>query len=195
MRKVIADQSMSLDGFSTGPNVLVGNPLGDGRERLHEWMFRDAGPTGRDAQVRDELFKTSGAVMMGRRMFDLGVQPWENDPPFHMPVFVVTHRAREPLLKKGGTTYIFVADGIEDALAQAKAAASDKDVAVVGGATTIQQLIKAGLIDELRIHLVPVLLGDGTRFFDRMGPEQIKLERTRVIDSPETTHLTFKVVD
>ena len=88
-----------------------------------------------------------------------------------------------------GTTYIFVADGIEDALAQAKAAASDKDVAVVGGATTIQQLIKAGLIDELRIHLVPVLLGDGTRLFDRMGPEQIKLERTRVIDSPETTHL------
>ena len=193
MSKVVADQSISLDGFSTGPNVVAGNTLGDGGERLHEWMFRDEGPTGRDAQVRDELFKTSGAVVMGKRMFDLGVQPWGDDPPFHMPVFVIAHVAREPLVKNRGTAYTFVTHGIEDARAQAKAAACDKDVAIVGGTSTIQQFIKAGLVDELRIHLVPVLLGDGTRLFDRMGPGQVDLETARVIDASGATHLTFQL--
>jgi dihydrofolate reductase len=111
-----------------------------------------------------------------------------------MPVFVVTHHGRDPLVMQGGTTYIFVTEGIENALAQAKEAADDKDVAVIGGAATIQQFIQAGLVDELRIHLVPVLLGDGTRLFDRMGPEHIKLDTTRVIDSPAATHLTIQVV-
>jgi dihydrofolate reductase len=110
-------------------------------------------------------------------------------------VFIVTHRARAPLVKRGGTTYTFVADGIENALAKAKAAARDKDVAVIGGATIIQQFMKAGLLDELRIHLVSVLLGGGTRLFDGMGPQHVELERTSVIHTPHATHLTFKVLD
>jgi dihydrofolate reductase len=110
-----------------------------------------------------------------------------------MPAFVIVHVAREPLVKNGGTTYTFVTHGIEDALAQVKAAAGDKNVAVVGGASTIQQFIRAGLIDELRIHLVPVLLGDGTRLFDRMGPGQVELETARVIDASGATHRTFRL--
>jgi dihydrofolate reductase len=193
MGKVTADQSMSLDGFSAGPNVRVGNPLGDGGERLHEWMSWDGDGTGRGAEVRDELFRISGAMVMGRRMFDLGVEPWGDNPPFHMPVFVVTHDASDPLAREGGTTYTFVTDGIERAVALAKAAAGDKDVAVLGGATTIRQFIEAGLLDELRIHLAPVLLGDGTRLFDRVGAERVQLESTSVIDAPGATHLTFRI--
>jgi dihydrofolate reductase len=194
MGKVIADQSISLDGLSAGPNVRVGNPLGDGGQRLHEWMYRDGDGTNRGAEVRDELFRTSGAVVMGRRMFDLGVEPWGNNPPFHMPVFVVTHDASDPLAKEGGTTYTFVTGGIESALARAKAAAGDKDVAVLGGANTIRQFIAAGLLDELRIHLAHVLLGDGTRLFDHLSPEQVNLESTRVVDAPGATHLTFRIL-
>ena len=184
MGRVIAEQSVSLDGFSAGPNVAVGNGMGDGGERLHEWMF---------PEFRVETLGTSGAVVMGRRMFDLGVEPWGDDPPFHMPVFVVTHRAGAPLVKQGGTTYHFVTGGIEPALERARAAAGDRDV-VLGGADLIRQFVGAGLVDELRIHLVPVLLGDGTRLFERMGPEHIELECARVIGAPGVTHLTFRVV-
>jgi dihydrofolate reductase len=199
MGKVIADQSMSLDGFSAGPNVAGGNPLGDGGERLHEWMFPADGAAGSGAEVREETLmyatnRTSGAVVMGRRMFDLGVEPWGDNPPFHMPVFVVTHNARNPLVKEGGTTYFFVTDGIEGALARARAAAGDKDIAVLGGANVIQQFIEAGLLDEVRLHLVHLLLGGGTRLFDRLGPAQVDLESNRVIESPGVTHLRFRVV-
>jgi len=187
MGKVVADQSVSLDGFSAGTNVRVGNPLGDRGERLHAWY-----PEGGD-QVRDELFGAAGAMVMGRTMFEVGVEPWGDDPDFHMPVFVVTHDAREPLLKQGATTYFFVTDGIEGALARAKAAAGDKDVAVMGGANVIQQFMNAGLLDELRIHLAHVLLGDGTRFFNAMNAEQVELECTRLIESPGATHLTFRL--
>ncbi len=188
MQKVIADQSVSLDGLSAGPNVRVGNPLGDGGERLHEW-YEDGGD-----QVRDELFGESGAMVMGRRMFDVGVEPWGDDPTFHMPVFVVTHNASDPLVKEGGTTYFFVTDGVECALAQAKAAAGDKDIAVMGGGNVIRQLMTAGLLDELRIHLAHVLLGEGTRLFDATNAEHVDLQCTRVIESPGATHLTLRVV-
>ena len=193
MGKVFAEQSISLDGFSTGPNVAVGNGMGDGGERLHEWMFPADGTTGRIDEARKETFGTSGAVVMGRRMFDVGLKPWGENPPFHMPVFVVTHLAGDPLVKQGGTTYHFVTGGIERALERARATAGDRDVVVLGGADIIRQFARAGLVDELRIHLVPVLLGDGTRLFERKGPEQIELEYTRVIGAPGVTHLTFRV--
>ena len=192
MGKVVADQSMSLDGFTTGPNVSVENPLGDEGERLHAWMFGDGSMSGRNAEIRDEFFARTGALLMGRRMFDLGFDPWGNDPPFHQPVFVLTHRRRDPLVMQGGTTYHFVTGGVEDALAQAQRAAGNRDVGVVGGAQTIRKLISAGWLDELRIHLVPVLLGGGTRLFEHTGSALIDLEQTRVIETPEVIHLTFQ---
>ncbi len=131
---------------------------------------------------------------MGRRMFDEGEVGWPDPPPFRAPVFVLTHHERKPWVRQGGTTFTFVTDGIESAIKQARAAAGDKDVRIAGGANTIQQFIKAGLLDELQIHLAPILLGDGVRLFDHPGTEQIELERTRVIDSPRVTHLTFRVV-
>jgi len=202
--KVAADISMSLDGFIAGPNAGVANPLGDGGDRLHEWMYDLAswrephglpgGETGKDAEVLDEAFQNVGAVLMGRRMFDEAEGPWGEEPPFHMPVFVLTHSGRETMVKRGGTTFTFVTDGLESGLRQARAAAGDKDVSVAGGANTIQQLLKAGLLDELQIHIVPVLLGGGVRLFGQMGTAHVELEKSRVIDSPGVTHLKFRVL-
>jgi dihydrofolate reductase len=201
---VTAHMSMSLDGFIAGPNAGVGNPLGDGGVRIQQWMFDLAsfreiqgltgGQTNRDDEVLRERFAPTGAIVLGKRMFDEGEGPWGDNPPFRMPVFVLTHDARETLVKEGGTTFTFVTDGIECALEQAKAAAGDKNVNIAGGADTVQQFIKAGLLDELEIHLAPVLFGDGIWLFDKMGPEQIELESARVIASPRVTHLMFRVV-
>ena len=197
MGKVIADQSMSLDGFSTGPNVGAGNGMGDGGEQLHDWMFSEGDGAKINAGVREDtpfnLLQRSGAVVVGRRMFDLGVEPWGENPPFHQPVFVVTHRARDPIVKEGGTTYTFVTGGVAAALARAKEAAGGKDVAVLGGADVIRQFAETGLLDELRLHLAHVLLGDGTRLFDGIDPKRVTLERTRVVDAPGVTHLTFRL--
>ena len=200
MGKVTADISMSLDGFIAGPNDVPGNGMGEGGERLHEWVYDLAswrephglsgGETNRDSEILEEASQNVGAIVLGRRMFD-NAEEWGDEPPFHMPVFVLTHEAREKLDKKGGTTFTFVTDGIESALAQARAAAGDKDVAVGGGANTIQQFMAAGLLDELQIHLVPVLLGDGIRLFDNLGAAAIELEGTRVVASPDVTHLRF----
>lgn len=201
MGKVTADPTMSLDGFIAGPNDSVRNPLGDGGERIHKWMYGLAtwreyvgltgGKTGRDDELIRESTANVGAHVMGRRMFDHGEEPWGPNPPFHTPVFVVTHRAKEPLVREGGTTFTFVTDGIESALAQARAAAGDRDVRISGGASIIQQFIKAGLLDELQIHVAHVLLGGGVRLFDRMGSEHTELKSTRVIDSTGVTHLQF----
>jgi dihydrofolate reductase len=203
MGEVTVDISMSLDGFIAGPNDSVENPLGDGGERIHEWVYDLAswrerhgiagGRTDTDAEVLDEAFENTGAVVIGKRMFDVA-NGWGDNPPFHMPAFVITHDAREKLVKEGGTTFTFVTDGIESALDQARASAGDKDVSVAGGANIIQQYLSAGLLDEIQIHLVPVLLGEGIRLFDQLGAEQIELERTRVIESPGVTHLRFRVV-
>ncbi len=187
MTKVVADQSVSLDGFSAGLNVREGNPLGDKGDLLHAW-YDEGGD-----QVRDELFGRGGAMVMGRTMFDVGVEPWGENPHFHMPVFVLTHRAREPLAKQGGTTYFFVTEGIESALNQAKVAAGNKDVIIMGGAEIIQQFMNLGLVDELRIHLAHVLLGKGKHFFDPLTAENVELERLRLIESPGATHFTFNV--
>ena len=189
MGKVIADQSISLDGFTAGPNVSVANPLGDGGERLHEWM--NSSPT--NGKVRDEPFQTAGAFIVGRRMFDVGVGPWGDDPPFHAPVFVVTHRTHEPLSKAGGTTYHFSTGGVPDALARARATAGRRDVVVFGGANTIGQLLEARLLDELRIHLLPVLLGNGTRLFEGAKLTPTDLVRTRVVTALDVVHFTFRV--
>jgi dihydrofolate reductase len=140
-----------------------------------------------------DLLQQSGAVVVGRRMFDVGVEPWGENPPFHQPVFVVTHRAGDPIAKEGGTTYTFVTGGVAATLAQARAAAGGKDVAVFGGADILRQCAEAGLLDELRLHLVHVLLGGGTRLFDRIDATRLTLERTRVVDAPGVTHLTFRL--
>ena len=202
MGKVYLSLSMSLDGFITGPNPRPGEPLGDGGERLHEWMagmedFRERGDTiNADAEVLRELSSHTGALLMGRAMLDVGEEPWGDNPPFGMPVFVLTHRPREMVTKQGGTTYTFVTEGIEAALEQAQAAAGGKDVGLAGGANLAQQYLKAGLLDEIQIHLVPVLLGDGVRLFDGIDTEDgLELEITRVIDSPQVTHLRYRVVN
>jgi dihydrofolate reductase len=215
MARLTLDISMSLDGFIAGPDQTLEQPLGEGGERLHEWAFAAArfrethglsgGETNVDNDVIEEALGTTGATVMGRRMFSGGKGPWEDDPnadawwgddpPFHHPVFVLTHHAREPVTKQGGTTFTFVTDGIEAALEQARAAARDQDVAVAGGATVVQQYLKAGLLDELQIHLVPVLLGDGVRLFqNHVSDPPGGLERIPVIESPTgVTHLRYRV--
>jgi dihydrofolate reductase len=200
--KVHADITMSLDGFVAGRNDGPDLPLGEGGERLHEWVYGlaswrrphglEGGETGRDSEVLAEAMDENGAVVLGRRMFD-NAQGWGDNPPFHVPVFVLTHEAREPLPKEGGTTFTFVTDGIESALEQARAAAGDRNVAIGGGANTIQQSLAAGLVDEVQVHIVPLFLGGGIRLFDELGPE-IELETTRVIEAPKVTHLRFRVV-
>ena len=192
MGKVTLNISMSLDGFITEPNEGVGNPLGDDPGRLHDWMF-DA-KTETDAAVLDEIYASTGAILIGKRMFDVGFEPWGDPPPFGMPVFVVTHEARELLPMQGGTTYTFVTDGIEAALELARAAAGDKNVGIWGGANITREYLRAGLLDEMQIHLIPVLLGGGVRLFEDLGPEQIELRRASSIETPRATHFRFQVV-
>ncbi len=192
MSKVVCEISMSLDGFITGPNVRVGNGMGDGGDRLHDWMF--GAKTTTDAKFVDDKFASTGAVVMGKRMFDVGFEPWGDPPPFRMPVFVVTHEERDPLPMQGGTTYTFVTDGIEAALELARAAADDKNVGVWGGANIIRQYLEAGLLDEMQIQLIPILLGNGIRLFEGLDPEGIELRRTSSIETPAATHFRFEVV-
>jgi dihydrofolate reductase len=151
-------------------------------------------PKGNYHEVAAEMFKNVGAVIMGRQMFKTGEEPWGDNPPFHMPVFVLTHDPRKKLVREGGTMFTFVTDGIENALKQAKAAAGNKDVLVAGGANADQQYIKAGLLDEIQIHLIPMLLGEGVRLFKHLGTEPIELERMMLIESPDVTHLRFRVI-
>ena len=203
MGKVTVDISMSLDGFIAGPNDGPELGLGEGGERLHEWVFGLAswrephglagGETNRDSEILDEAFRDIGAVVLGRRMYE-NAKGWGDNPPFHLPVFVLTHEARESVTKEGGTTFTFVSDGIESALEQAKAAAGEKAVSIAGGANTIQQYLNAGDVDEIQIHLVPLMLGGGIRLFDQVDPERVELEATRVVESPSVTHLKYRVV-
>jgi dihydrofolate reductase len=204
--------SMSLDGFIAGPNQTADDPLGVGGEQLHEWIFplaawrKDHGEEGGEVNastpvVERRSAETYAAVVMGRNMFGGGPGPWSKDPwrgfwgeapPFHAPVFVITHHAREPLEMEGGTTYYFVTDGIEAALGQAKAAAGEKDVSLAGGAKVFQQYLAAGLVDELDISLVPVFLGAGERLFENLGPDTPRLERVDAIEAPGVTHIRYR---
>jgi dihydrofolate reductase len=192
MTSVIFDISMSLDGFVTAANVRPEEPLGDGGQRLHEWAF---GEDERNRELLAEAVNFVGAVIAGRRTYDLSVTSWGADGPAgpaRVPVFVVTHA--EPEEVPEGGVYTFVTAGIESALEQAKAVAGEKTVAVMGGAEIGQQFIRAGLVDEISIHLVPVLLGGGTRMFEHLGGEHIRLENAGVIETPEATHLRFRIV-
>jgi dihydrofolate reductase len=205
--------SMSLDGFIAGPKQSEQNPLGEGGMQLHQWVFGleawrgrhglEGGEVNASTSVIEESLEGIGATVMGRNMFGgrgpWGDDPWDgwwgDDPPFHMPVFIVTHHPRAPVAKRGGTTFSFVTDGIESALEQAFAAAGGADVALAGGADVAQQYLRAGLIDEMQIHVVPVLLGDGARLFDNLGTATPQLEATRVVEAPGVTHLTYSPVE
>ncbi len=193
MGKVIAHMSMSLDGFVTGPDVRVEHPMGVGGERLHQWLFANPGDP-RDAQVAGEMFAPAhtGAVIMGRRTFDVGIGLWGDDGTFQLPCFVVTHQPADRLIK-GQTSFTFVTTGVRDALAHAQAVAGSRAVNVMGAAM-IQQVLHAGLLDEVQINLIPVLLGAGTRLFESFTTDKIELERTRIVESPSATHLTYRIV-
>jgi dihydrofolate reductase len=203
MGKVHVDITTSLDGYIAGPHDGPELPLGENGERIHEWVTRltswrkehglEGGETNSDSEVFEESLADRGAVILGRRMFD-NAHGWGEEPPFRMPVFVLTHEAREPETKQGGTTFTFVNDGIESALQQAKAAAGDKNILVAGGADTVQQFLKAGLIDEIQIHVVPLLLGGGVKLLEGLNDEDVKLESTRVVESPTVAHLQYRVV-
>jgi dihydrofolate reductase len=191
MGKVIINITMSLDGFVTGPNDGPGNGLGDGGRILHEWVFE--GRTEADNQLLvDEPGQSLGACILGRRTFDIAEKAWGDNPPFGANVFVLTHRPNEPLTR-GATTFYFITDGMERALKQAQDAAGDKDVALMG-ANVSQQYLKAGLVDEMEIHVANVLMGAGRPLFADIGDQPIKLERLRVIATPAVTHLRYRVI-
>jgi len=203
--------SMSLDGFVAGPSQSVDNPLGIGGMRLHEWVFPlaawramhglDGGEVNESTRVVEESLANIGATVMGRNMFGGHPGPWDaakpwngwwgTNPPFHHPVFVLTHHAREPLALKGGTTFTFVTDGIEAALDRARRAAGGRDVSLAGGANAARQYLAAGLVDEMEISLVPTLLGSGERLFEDVGDDLHGLELVRTVAAPQVTHLKF----
>ncbi|MGW2558464.1 dihydrofolate reductase family protein [Streptomyces sp. NPDC001514] len=201
---VTADLMMSLDGCIAGPNTGIDNPGGDGGLRLHEWMaglasWRErqgltGGEHNRDSEIVGEWFDATGAVVMGRMMFDTGEKPWGDNPPFRVPVFVLTHRLRQPEVKEGGTSYTFVTDGIHSALEQARAVSGGRNVDIAGGADTVQQFLRAGLIDEIQLHVLPVLFGEGLRLFDRLGALHQELEPLRVVHTPNATHLKYRII-
>jgi dihydrofolate reductase len=210
MTSITAQISVSLDGFIAGPNQSTDNPIGEGGMRLHEWAFAtrswrrqhglEGGDEGPDSQVVDGLFDGVGAYIMGRGMFGGGPGPWHEswqgwwgeDPPYHAPVFVLTHHPRDPLVMQGGTTFTFVTDGIEAVLAQARAAAGDGTVSVAGGASAIQQCLAVGALDEMQLHVVPTLLGAGRRLLENVGDPG--LEPVEVVASPAVTHVRYRVV-
>ncbi len=205
--------TMTLDGYVAGPNQSVENPLGVGGMRLHEWAFRvksfremhgdlGGGETGVDDDIVREAFTNVGATIMGRNMFGGGPGPWPKkpwngwwgvNPPFHTPVFVLTHHPRGPLPMEGDTTFFFVTDGIESALTRAKEAAGEKDVLLGGGANAAQQFLAGGLVEEMEVHLVPMLLGAGERLFDHLRGSCVSLEPIRTIVGSGVVHLKYRV--
>ncbi len=210
MAKLRLQISVSMDGLIAGPNQSEEHPLGEGGMALHQWAFKTAawrgshgqegGEVTASSEVLEEAFDGIGAVVMGRNMFGGGPGPWGedpwrgwwgDDPPYHAPVFILTHHEREPLEMEGGTTFHFVTDGIESALERATAAADGKDVSLGGGAGAVQQYIAAGLVDEMWLNIVPVLLGSGARLLDETtaGAE---FEQVRVLEAPGVTHIKYR---
>jgi dihydrofolate reductase len=214
MSKVRFDISISLDGYVAGPNQSVDDPLGEGGEGLHEWLLgleawrrphgHEGGEVNASSEVMEEYTENVGATIMGRNMFGGHPGPWDasepwngwwgEEPPFHTPVFVVTHHEREPLEMAGGTTFHFATEGIEAALAQAREAAGGADVKIAGGAQIAQQFLAAGLVDEMQLSVVPLLLGGGERLLENVGGD-LKLEQLRAIEAPGVTHLKYRVLN
>jgi dihydrofolate reductase len=216
MSKVRIHMMMSLDGYVAGPNQSLEHPFGDHVEHFLDWAFKlkvfhemqgtEGGETGPTDDVWRETSSNLGATIMGRHMFGGGPGPWAtgpeewkgwwgDNPPYHTPVFVLTHHARASLPMEGGTEFFFVTDGIESALRQAREAAGDKDIRIGGGAEVANQYLAAGLVDELEIHLVPWVIGDGgARLFDGLGNARPQLELVRTVPTPEVTHLKYRVV-
>jgi dihydrofolate reductase len=214
MSKLRCHISISADGFVAGPNQSEENPLGEGGERLHDWVvplaaWRQAhgmqgGEVNESTPIFEESLENVGAAVMGRSMFGpIGGGPWGDgqwtgwwgdDPPFNYPVFVVTHHPRDPVEMEGGTTFHFVTDGIESALEQAREAAGGKDVMLLGGGQVVNQYLAAGLLDELELHVVPVLLRGGARPFPELGEAEVQLEQVRAVEAPGVTHLKYRVV-
>lgn len=211
MSKLRFEISVSLDGYVAGPNQSEENPLGEGGEQLHEWVIklaawreshgREGGEVNASTPLMEESLSGVGAVIMGRNMFGGGPGPWGEEPwqgwwgeepPFRKPVFVLTHHEREPL-KLGETTFTFVTDGIESALAQARAAAGADDVSLAGGANVAQQYLSAGLVDQMQLNVAPILLGDGERLFDGGAGAGLDLEPILVVGTPEVTHVRYRV--
>lgn len=212
MSKLRAHISVSLDGYVAGPNETIDHPLGEGGEGLHDWVIAlmawrevagwEGGEENASTPILREEFANVGAEIMGRGKFGppsrgpWGDDPWRGwwgeDPPFRKPVFVLTHHPREPLTLSD-TTFTFVTDGIHAALEQARAAAGEKDVFVGGGADAINQYLAAGLLDELELHVVPILLGGGRRLFEGVGPD-VRLELVRTVEGPGVSHLKYRVV-
>ncbi len=210
MNDVRCQISVSLDGFVAGPNQSYDNPIGQGGMRLHDWALRtdswraqqglDGGEHNADADVIDDAVQGVGAYIMGRRMFGGGDGPWDEawtgwwgeNPPFHAPVFVLTHHPRGPLPMKGGTTFTFVTDGIQSALKQARTAAGEKHVAIAGGASAVRQYLAAGLLDELYLHVVPIVLGAGERLLEDIGDPT--LEPVKVVASAAVTHIKYRLI-
>jgi dihydrofolate reductase len=191
MGKVIIDITMSLDGFVTAPNDGMGNGLGDNGMVLHEWANERA----TDADMHflvEEPMQTIGSLILGRRTFDIAEGVWGDEPPFFGTVFVLTHRPH-PTLTRGPVTFVFVTDGPESALAQAQAVAGEKHIALMG-ANVSQQYLKAGIVDEMEIHIANVLLGGGRPLFADIGGKQIRLERLRVVATPAVTHIRYRVL-
>ena len=210
MGKLRLDISISLDGYVAGPNPSEENPLGIGGEQLHEWAFGleawrkphglEGGEVNESTPVIEESHANVGATVMGRNMFggegSWDAKPWDGwwgeEPPFHMPVFVLTHHEREPLVK-ADTTFTFVTEGIEPALQQAQEAAGGKDIALAGGANVAQQYLRAGLVNEMQLHVASVLLGGGTRLLDNLDGAKLRLECIRVVAAPGVTHLKYRI--
>jgi dihydrofolate reductase len=197
MSKVTCDIAMSVDGFVAGPNQTLENPMGEGvGHRLHQWMFKDAEANAPEIKAITQ----AGAFIMGRNMFAPSRGKWDlewkgwwgEDPPYHAPVFVLTHHARAPLPMQGGTTFNFVTDGIESALNQARKVAGNKDIAIAGGAAVVNQFLAAGFIDELRLHVAPVLMGKGERLFQGVG--DVTLEPLSARNTKFVTHLRYRVI-
>jgi dihydrofolate reductase len=211
MSKLRLKISMSLDGFVAGPNQSVENPLGVGGMRLHQWVFPlaawrslhglEGGEVNDSSSVVEASMANIGATIMGRNMFGGHPGPWHaanpwngwwgDNPPFHHPVFVLTHHPREPLVLEGSTTFTFVTDGIEAALERARQAAQGQDVALAGGAKAGRQYLSAGLVDDMEINLVPVLLGNGERLLDNIGDDLHGLQLMRTVATPQVIHLLF----
>lgn len=214
MSKLRCHISVSLDGFVAGPNQSQEEPLGEGGERLHDWVValaawreahgKEGGEVNESTRILDEARENIGAAVMGRNMFGpIGGGPWGDDPwtgwwgddpPYHYPVFVLTHHPRDPLEMKGGTTFHFVTDGIEAALDRAKEAAGGEDVGLWGGGQVVNQYLAAGLLDVLELHVVPRLLGGGSRLFEDLGNASVRLEQIRVVEAPGVTHLKYRTV-